>query len=261
MGIIRPLPLPLSLWKRLVAKGNRVRVVGALIAALFLSVVSWALKPGDFVTDGPRSEKKVALSFDDGPGPFTPQVLEVLKKYEVHGTFFMNGDQVKMRPQFAKAVKEAGHEIGDHTYSHLNFYTYKATNPIDKLKAQMELSRKVIEETTGVTPVLCRMPYGCMRPWIREVARREGYVLVNWTFGCDWQKMTPEAKRAAYLKAIRPGAIFLMHDGGRNREGTVFALDGLIAELKKRGYEMVTVGELIKGNDIRDGLLPRRRAS
>jgi peptidoglycan/xylan/chitin deacetylase (PgdA/CDA1 family) len=205
----------------------------------------WALEPGDFVTHGPATAKRVALSFDDGPGPFTPQVLDILKKNGLHATFFMNGDQVKIRPLFAKRVHAEGHEIGDHTYSHRNFYTYKATDPKIKLKAQMELSKQVIQQTTGVTPVLCRMPYGYSRAWVRPIAKEYGYVLVNWTFGCDWTKMTPEAKRAAYIKAIHPGAIFLMHDGGIHREGTLYALEGLIEELKKRGYEMVTVGELI----------------
>jgi len=204
-----------------------------------------ALQPGDFVTHGPATSKRVALSFDDGPGPFTPQVLDILKKNGVHATFFMNGDQVKIRPGFAKRVREEGHEIGDHTYSHRNFYTYKATDPVVKLRAQMSLSKEVIREATGVTPVLCRMPYGYSRAWVRPIAKEQGYVLVNWTFGCDWRKMEPEAKRTAYLKAIHPGAIFLMHDGGVHREGTLYALEGLVSELKKRGYEMVTVGELI----------------
>jgi peptidoglycan/xylan/chitin deacetylase (PgdA/CDA1 family)/membrane-bound metal-dependent hydrolase YbcI (DUF457 family) len=204
-----------------------------------------ALEPGDFVTHGPTSAKRVALSFDDGPGPFTPRVLDILRKNAVHATFFMNGDQVKIRPQFAKRVTEEGHEIGDHTYSHRNFYTYKATDPVVKLKAQMSLSKEVIRKTTGVSPVLCRMPYGYSKAWVRPIAREHGYVLVNWTFGCDWTQRTPEAKRTAYIKHISPGAIFLMHDGGVRREGTLYALEGLIEELKARGYEIVTVGELI----------------
>ena len=225
-----------------------------LAVLLLAAAPAWGrvLAPGDFVTDGPSNAKRVALSFDDGPGAFTPHVLDILKKNGLHATFFMNGDQVKIRPEFARRVHQEGHEIGDHTYSHRNFYTYKETDPKVKLKSQMELSKQVIQETTGITPVLCRMPYGYSKAWVRPIAKEHGYILVNWTFGCDWTKKTPEEKRAAYIRAIRPGAIFLMHDGGLHREGTVYALEGLIEELKKRGYEMVTVGDLIGVKDVQN---------
>jgi peptidoglycan/xylan/chitin deacetylase (PgdA/CDA1 family) len=218
----------------------------------------WALKPGDFVTHGPTTAKVVALSFDDGPGPFTPQVLDILKENGIHATFFMLGEQVRFFTPYAKRVRDEGHEIGNHTYSHDNFYTYKASDPVTKLKAQIELSRQVIHDATGVTTTLCRMPYGYNKPWARRLLGKEGFTIVNWTFGCDWIKetlmykgikMTPEGKRLAYIKAIHPGAIFLMHDGGIKRESTIYALKGLVAELKKQGYQIVPVGELIGVKD------------
>jgi len=208
-----------------------------------------ALLSGSFVSDGPATSKRVALSFDDGPGRFTPKVLEILNRYQLHATFFMNGDQVQIRPKIALQVKEAGHEIGDHTQNHSNFYVWEkrldSKKLKEKVKDQMMLSKEAIEKATGVRPVICRMPYGYSRGWVKEVAREEGYVLVNWSFGCDWKKISPEEKKEAYIHAIHPGAIFLMHDGGLHREGTLVALEGLIQELQKRHYEIVTVGKLI----------------
>lgn len=220
-------------------------------AFLLLFVAAWAgvaaasPAPGEFITHGPRKGKRVALTFDDGPGPYTERVLEILKRSGVRATFFMNGDQVATRPKLARKVFEAGHEIGDHTYNHIDFHTYDREDKADRLRQEMRLSKKAIQKAVGTTPKLCRMPYGFVRPWVREIARHEGYALVNWTFGNDWHSIEPEAKRRDYLKAIRPGAIFLMHDGGARRQGTLFVLEGLLEELKRQGYEAVTVGELL----------------
>jgi peptidoglycan/xylan/chitin deacetylase (PgdA/CDA1 family) len=89
------------------------------------------------------------------------------------------------------------------------------------------------------------MPYGYVRAWVKEVAKEKGYVLVNWSFGCDWKKMNAEQLAQAYIKNIGPGAIFLMHDGGKGREPTVEALPKIIEEIQKRGYKIVPVGEML----------------
>ena len=207
-----------------------------------------SLPAGSFFADGDRGKKAVALTFDDGPGPFTERVLKILDDEKVKATFFMNGDQVAIRPRIAKEVYLRGHEIGDHTYSHVNFYAYEKKNGAEKAKekvrSEMDLSRRRIEQATGFTPTLCRMPNGYHRAWLGPVAKEFGYVLVNWTFGEDWLKIPADRLEKDYLAHLKPGAILLMHDGGRGREKTLQILPKVIAEGRRRGLAFVTVSEL-----------------
>ena len=89
------------------------------------------------------------------------------------------------------------------------------------------------------------MPYGCVKNWIRDIASREGYILVNWTFGCDWNNEEQNVMQANYISKIGPGEIFLFHDGGADRRKTVLILRGIIDEIISMDYKIVTVGELI----------------
>ncbi len=221
--------------------------------ALTLSLASaplHALEAGKFYTDGAKGKKAIALSFDDGPGTFTPRVLEILSAYKVKATFFMNGDQVEMRPQFAKDVAAQGHEIGDHTWSHINFYAYEKKNGTEKAKAKIKdeilKSRDMIEKTCGVKIQICRMPNGFNRPWMKEIAKGYGYSLVNWTFGEDWLKIPEDKMTKDYLAQVRPGAIFLFHDGGKGREKTLNIVPKLIEKARAQGLEIVTVGEILR---------------
>ena len=209
-----------------------------------------ALEPGSFYTDGPRDRKAIALTFDDGPGEYTKQVLDILDRYRIKATFFMNGDQVELRPETAREVLKRGHEIGDHTYSHINFYSYLKKNGLEKTRGkigdEIGKSKGIIEKTTGVSPRICRMPNGFNKPWMKDIAKTFGYSLVNWTFGEDWQKVSGEKMIEDYRSHVRPGAILLLHDGGKNRTKTVQALPGIIEEAQARNIFILTVGELLK---------------
>jgi len=221
------------------------RLAACLVSTLLLAASAMAAEPGSFFANGPRDKKTMSLTFDDGPGNLTPRVLEVLKKYNVKATFFMEGDQVEFRGKIAKMVFDDGHEVGSHSYSHPNFYFYKKDDYRQQLSKELDKAGKLIEGVSGKRPDILRMPYGYVRGWVKEVAREKGYVLVNWTFGCDWKKMTAEELSQAYIKNIGPGAIFLMHDGGKGRQPTVDALPKIIEEIQKRGYKLVPVGELL----------------
>ena len=215
---------------------------------LFLSLAQ-ALEPGSFRADGPKTKKSVAFTFDDGPGEFTPQVLDILDRYKIKATFFMNGDQVELRPRIAQEVATRGHEIGEHTYSHINFYAYKKKNGLEKTKEkisdEMKKSREAIVKATGIAPRLCRMPHGFHKPWLGEIARSFDYALVNWTFGEDWLNLPEEKMAQDYIERLKPGSILLFHDGGRNRGKTVAILPKIIEEARKN-YQIVTAGELLE---------------
>jgi peptidoglycan/xylan/chitin deacetylase (PgdA/CDA1 family) len=164
----------------------------------------------------------------------------------------MEGDQVEFRKKIAKMVFDAGHEVGGHSYSHPNFYFYKKDDYRQFLSSEIDKAGKLIEGATGKKPHIMRMPYGySKKDWVKEVAKEKGYVLVNWTFGCDWKKMSGDELAKAYIKNIGSGAIFLMHDGGKGRGPTVEALPKIIEEIQKRGYKLVTIGEMLGLNDTK----------
>ena len=218
---------------------------------------SAGLKAGDFVAMGPASAKRIALTFDDGPGPETDKVLDLLDRHGVKGTFFMLAEQVNYRPAVAGKIVEKGHEVASHTFKHVNYlrrYRALAETKGDvaaveaaqrELIDDMRKSRAIIEQATGRKIHLLRMPHGVDRPWISEAARQTGFVLVNWTYGADWLSTPQEELAKSYVRAIKPGAIFLFHDGGRKREKTLALTEAVILAAKEKGYEIVTAGELL----------------
>ena len=222
---------------------------GMTVLLMSFSFLWAAVVPGTFQADGPRTKKAIALTFDDGPGLFTERVLELLDKHKVKATFFMNGDQVRLRPQLAREVAKRVHEVGDHTWSHMNFYAFEKKNGVEKTreKAREEIrkSKIEIEKTCGVKATILRMPNGYQRPWMKAVAKEFGYALVNWTFGEDWLKMPEEKMTAEYLAQVRPGAIFLFHDGGKGREKTLNIVPKLIEKAREKGLAVVTVSGLL----------------
>ncbi|MCX5778370.1 MAG: polysaccharide deacetylase family protein [Elusimicrobia bacterium] len=216
-----------------------------VVMAVCCSVCAIAFGKPAFYAQGSGDKKIVALSFDDGPGPYTARVLAILKEHAVQATFFMEGQQAQSRPQFVAAVKDGGHEIGNHTYSHINYYAYKKQDKEQVLTREILQAEQAIMRTTGVKPHLLRMPNGYSKGWARELVAQQGYEMVNWSFGCDWKKIPAAELYAVYAKNIHPGAIFLMHDGGKNRQTTVDMLPKLIDEIKRQGYDIVTVGQLL----------------
>lgn len=216
---------------------------------LLFTILETSLWAKYFYAQGPKDKKVIALTFDDGPGPWTLPILDLLDQTQVKATFFMSGDQVAIRPKIAKAVKERGHEIGDHTYSHMNFYAYEKKFGLEKTKEkiseEIQKSKLIIESTLGIKLTLCRMPHGYNKPWMGELANKFKYTFINWTFGEDWHKIPQEQMVKDYIKQIQPGAILLFHDGGKNRKKTLEMLPPIIEEAKKKGYTLVPVGELI----------------
>lgn len=210
-----------------------------------------APKPGDFLTSGPTTEKRIALTFDDGPGPQTKEFLDLLDKYKVKATFFILGEQVKNRPSVAKDVAARGHEIASHTYSHTNYLrklkevggdTAKAR---EILLADMKKTNETIEKHTGKKAFYCRMPHGIDRPWIKEAAKSAGHVLVNWTYGSDWTGDSVETLSKSYVAALKPGAILLFHDGNPRREKSLALVEAVLKASIEKGYATVTVGEML----------------
>jgi cellulose synthase/poly-beta-1,6-N-acetylglucosamine synthase-like glycosyltransferase/spore germination protein YaaH/peptidoglycan/xylan/chitin deacetylase (PgdA/CDA1 family) len=201
------------------------------------------------------TRKKLAISFDDGPDPrWTPKILDVLKEKRVPAAFFVIGEEAAESPRLLKRAYQEGHAIGNHTYSHPNLEETSVT----QLRWELNLTQRLIESTLGVKSILFRPPYGIdHQPEYAEevaqlpVAQDMGYLIVG-------QKIDPHDWRQPYGKQVpakeiiesvlqqaNVGNIILFHDGGGDRSQTVAALPVIIDELRARGFEFVSVPELV----------------
>lgn len=180
--------------------------------------------------------KRVALTFDDGPSSYTPEVLKILRQNHVNATFFVVGVNVRHREWMLERMLNSGNEIGNHTNTHT---PYANLPDISRASA-------TIEAATGFTPCHFRPPEGLYdRSTLKEVDEL-GMSTIRWDVDTsDYSGLAAESIRAEVASDVRDGSIVLMHDGGGYRQPTVDALPGIIKELKRDGYEMVTVTELL----------------
>ncbi len=217
------------------------------VTAVFLSAASLmaAPVPGDLVWKVTTSTKVVALTFDDGPDKvYTDKILALLKAHNAKGTFFMLGENTIGKDEVIQRVIQQGHQVASHLYSHVNYAKVPAETGAQQLAESVVKTQDILEKASGKRPQYVRMPHGIDRPWIREVARQQGVVLVNWTFGYDWFNQSKEDMTRNYTTNVKPGVIILMHDGGK-RQKTVDVLAALLQDLDRKGYQAVTVEELL----------------
>jgi peptidoglycan/xylan/chitin deacetylase (PgdA/CDA1 family) len=188
------------------------------------------------VFHGPRTKKVVALTFDDGPSSYTPQILSILARKHVHATFFEIGDQVPLHPDLPRKILAGGNELGDHSLHHESEPGY----------ASMAETQSRIESVTGFRPCLFRPPYGAYDSRVVGDARSLGMTTVIWDVDpTDWSRPGTGAIYSRVVSATQPGSIVLMHDGGGDRSETVAALPNIIDTLRARGYSFATVSQLL----------------
>jgi len=201
---------------------------------------------GPSVYRGPRTRPAAALTFDDGPSEGTPRLLEVLDRYGAPATFFQCGANVERLPEMARAVRAAGHEIGNHSYTHPRF-EFRSPGFIEQ---ELSRTQAAIQDRTGVIPALFRPPFGIRWFGFREAQRRLNLLGVMWTvLGRDW-KLPARAIAARVLKGAGNGAIICLHDGREIQSNpdvreTVEAVRILIPELRARGLHLETVSQLL----------------
>ena len=186
--------------------------------------------------------RKIALTFDDGPHPrFTKQILQVLAQYGVRATFFVIGENAALYPDVLREEIAAGHSIGSHTYSHRRV----AEMSEYELRAEMEKTRELLLRF-GVRASLFRPPEGVCDDKVERLSRAFDCDIILWSIDTgDWRLPGKETIVSAVLDNVRGGEIVLMHDYVSGRSNTVQALARMIPELLRRGYEFVTVDELI----------------
>lgn len=186
--------------------------------------------------------KAIALTFDDGPWPTTTvQILDLLKKNNIKGTFFWVGRYLQTYPELGKQVAAAGHAIGNHTWNHqyIKYNEEGAASEIDR-------TTSLIEELTGIRTSIFRPPGGILNNGLAAYAQKRNYTVVMWSAdSLDWRTAT-QSLMENVMRQANSGGIVLMHDGGGNRSRTVEALPDIIAQFRKEGYTFVTVPELLK---------------
>ncbi|MEK5078142.1 polysaccharide deacetylase family protein [Solibacillus sp. FSL W7-1436] len=194
-------------------------------------------KPAKPVPPKPATDKKIALTFDDGPHPkVTRQILKTLEKYEAKATFFVVGQEVKEHPEILKAVYNAGHEIGNHTFNHKKLTTLSSK----EVKQQIQSTDTLIKSTIGQRATVFRPPYGS---YDKTITDQLNVPNVLWTIDTlDWKHRDPKKTVLAVKEHAKNGSIILMHD---IHQTTADALDEVLATLQKQGYEFVTVSELL----------------
>lgn len=227
-------------------------IVGASVAAGAFAAGYQTMSPtgqwyGRTFTGLARGTKQIALTYDDGPNdPHTLRLLEVLAKHNVHATFFLIGRYVHQRPDIARQVSEAGHVVGNHTFTH-PLLTLKSHNEIRK---ELFDCRSALQDAVGDHSTLFRPPFGGRRPAVLRVARELGLEPIMWNVtGHDWNAPPAAEIERKVAKQIRGGDVILLHDGGHKQMGadrsqTVLATDQLIKRYKSEGYEFVTIPQM-----------------
>lgn len=213
---------------------------------------------------GKPKTKEVVLTFDDGPDSvYTPQILDILKKYKIKAAFFIVGENGETNPDIVERIYKEGNEIGNHTFTHPNV----ADISIARTKMELNTTQRLIQELTGHSAIMFRPPYVAdaepstpneLLPILR--AQQEGYTMIGELIDpSDWEQPPSKVIVQRVLKDLPSGNVILLHDAGGNRENTVKALPVIIKTLESKGYKFVTIHDLI--GKTRDDIMPSVNSS
>jgi polysaccharide deacetylase family sporulation protein PdaB len=188
----------------------------------------------------------IALTFDDGPDSLeTPEILDVLKKYNAKATFFVIGEQGHKHPDILLREVSEGHELANHSFSHSNFSRLSGI----EIEHEIAKSDNEIFSITGQHTKLFRPPAGYYNDKIVQTAQQAGYTVILWTWyqdSKDWSKPGVQKIVHKVVSNAHPGDIVLFHDRISGKSQTAKALNEIIPKLQEQGYNFVTVSELIK---------------
>ena len=206
---------------------------------------------GKVWSNGNRNCPQIALTFDDGPNePYTSQALAILEQYRIKATFFVIGQNARRYPETCRRIVTAGNVIGNHSYHHYKSLCLRRSKAVAR---DIELAHQAIYECTGFEPKLFRPPHGFRTPWLMRTVRHLGYTVVTWdNMTGDWKanKSAEEIERTIVQRA-KPGSVIVLHDGrdskpSYDRSQMLQALPFVIGTLKKRGFDFVTIPELLE---------------
>jgi peptidoglycan-N-acetylglucosamine deacetylase len=191
---------------------------------------------------GDRELSEVALTFDDGPGPDTAGIVEVLERFGAKATFFVVGDHVPGQEELLRRIVAAGHELGNHSMTHAAL----ARRPVAAYR-EVRRANALVRRSTRFTPRVFRAPFGTVSHSLVIAARLAGLTTVAWDVDSDdWSSPGVNAISDTVLDAVRGGSIVLMHDGRGPRAQTLAALPAIVEGLTERGYRLVTTSRVLR---------------
>lgn len=234
---------------------RHVRGIALVACAMFIALVTtayigattpYATWFGDLVHHGPRTENRVAVTFDDGPNPpFTLQIAQILNDYGVKGTFFTVGKALESRPDVSKALYDGGHLLGNHSYHH------DAIRWLDPGYQELDSTQDAFMRTLGICPAFFRPPHGTHTPLMAKAVSDDGMTMVTWDDSAgDWATTDSALVAKRILDKVKPGSIILLHDGidgiiGADRSVILGALPLILDGLRERGLTPVRLDELL----------------
>ena len=201
------------------------------------------------------ADNSIAITFDDGPHPeHTPKLLDMLKERNVHATFYVIGKNVIAYPEIIKRMVEEGHEIGNHTWNHPSLTKLSAS----KVAQEMNATSRIIEDITGIKPATMRPPYGATNATLNKRHDEEfGMKVILWSVDpMDWKYRDAERVSSQIIEATKPGDIVLAHD---IHGSTVAAMPKTLDALLEKGFNFVTVSEIIAADTSNSAPMPKFR--
>lgn len=223
---------------------RRIKKLCIFLFALLLILPISGRADAKLYRKGQTDKKRIALTFDDGPSRRnTEEILSILKEFDIQATFFVIGENAAKDPDRIKMIYEAGHEIGNHTYTHA--YISKISK--EALEEEIAKTEEILIEITGEKPKVFRPPGGYYNDASLEVLEKKGYQNVLWSLDTrDWSMPKSETIAAKVEETATGGDIILFHDLEDKRLPTPAALRRILPYLKENGYEFVTVSELLE---------------
>ena len=201
---------------------------------------------GPSICRGPGRRRTVGLTFEDGPSDGTERILEYLDRERVWATFFQCEMNVRRHAEVAGDVAGAGHQLGNHSYSHPRM-TFKSRQFIER---EFSSAQHVITDATGIAPMVVRPPYGFRWLGMRETQQKLALLGVMWTVLGDW-RLPPDRMAEHVLSRVQPGTIISLYDGHTTElnpdiSGTLEALRRIVPVLKDQGYEFEVISDLVQ---------------
>ena len=232
-----------------ISLGSIFLFVTAIVALLFRIGLGVAIPQmnffGLFVCRGDNSQRRIALTFDDGPDArSTPALLDLLRAEKIEATFFCIGKNVEANRELTARILREGHLLGNHTFNHSNF-----TNlfTVARLHNELAETQIAIQNAAGIAPQWFRPPMGLSNPRAFRVAQALGLKVIGWSArGFDTVSTDSQKIVARIIRRLEPGAIILLHDGNISADRLVLTVKLLLANLRKRGYEVVRLDKIIK---------------